>query len=141
MERENLKALFQRIVYGNDTRKRIDNDIPNGLSCGDMGTEMVLAAHELVHWNRAWRENAGKNGFVGEDEPELYSGVIVMFCIIVMRRHKVTGGFLATGITAARRLLGRQARFPSSGICVIGRTHNLLEPDNTCSRTSQTLTM
>ena len=100
-----------------------------------MGTGMVLAAHKLVHWNCVRCENAGKNGFAREDETELYSWVVVTFSVKVMRCNNVTRVFLAAGITtAARRLLGRRARFPSSGICVIGQTHNLLEPDNTCSR-------
>ena len=110
-------------------------------SNNDVGTGMVLAAHELVHRNCARRENAGKNGLAGENEAEHYSGVIVMFRIKVMRRYNVTGFFLVAGISTASRLVGRQARFPSSGICVIGQTHNLLEPDNTCLRTSQTLAM
>ena len=71
-----METLFHSVIRRDDTGKRVDNDIPNGLSCDDVGTGMVLAAHELVYQNRARRENAGNNGFAGEDKTELYSRVV-----------------------------------------------------------------
>ena len=96
-----MKTLLQRVVNRDSAGKRIDNDIPDSLHDGGGGTGMITATHETVHGNRGGGKETCKVGFTGKNETKLYSGIVVMFRVKVVRCNDVTARLLAAGISAA----------------------------------------
>ena len=104
------------------------------------GTLVISSTHELFGRQRVGREDGRKFRVTGKDKAKLDSGVVVVLLIEIVRSHRNPLGRTAGRSVTGGRFRGRRARFPSTrGIRVIGITHNLLEPDNTCSRDSRAL--
>ena len=133
---ESLEAHFDFILQRNDVGKVVDENIVNRLLGSSVSALVAFPTYESTRRDRSRVENLRKIRLSGKDKTDLHCRVVITFSIKVVR--DVRGLVLvATRRAATRRLVGRRACFPfTRGICVIGRTHNLLEPDNTCSRTS-----
>jgi hypothetical protein len=83
-----------------------------------------------------------KYDMTGKNKAKLESRVVVVLLVVVLRSHGSPLGRTAGRSVTGRGFVGRRARFPATrGSRVIGITHNLLEPDNTCSRDSRALAM
>ena len=94
-----METLLQRGVNRDNAGKRIDHDILDSLHGG--GTGMITATHETVHGNRGGRKETCKVGFTGKNKTKLYSRIVVLFCVEVVRCNDVTACLLAAGISAA----------------------------------------
>ena len=62
---------------------------------------MITATHETVRGNRGGGKETCKVGFTGKNETKLYSGIVVVFRVEVVRCNDVTARLLAAGIAAA----------------------------------------
>ena len=107
-----------------------------------MGAFVITSTHELFGRQLVRHENGRKFGVTGKDKAKLESGVVVVLLVEVLRSHGNPLGRTAGRSVTGGGFVGRRARFPATrGSRVIGITHNLLEPDNTCSRESRALAM
>ena len=137
---ERRKSLFRRLVKRHDLREIPYEDIVNGLLGSRVGTLVIASTHELVGRQLVDREDGRKFRVTGKDKAKLDSGVVVVLLIEVVRSNRNPLGRTAGRSVTGGRFGGRRARFPSTrGSRVIGITHNLLEPDNTCTRGSRAL--
>ena len=129
-----LESSFHVFLQRNDSGKVTDERIVNRLLGDGMSALMVFPTKESTRRDRSRVENFRKIRLPGKYKANLDGRVVVTFSIEIVRDVRSLG-LVAAGRTATTRLVGRRARFPfTRGICVIGRTHNLLEPDNTCTR-------
>ena len=116
--------------------------IVNGLLDSRVVTLVIASTHELFGLHRVRHEDGYKFRMAGKDKAKLESGVVVVLLIVIVRSHGSPLGRTAGRSVTGGRFVGRRARFPfTRGSRVIGVPHNLLEPDNTCSRDSWTLAM
>ena len=96
-----METLLQRGVNRDSTGKRIDDHIPNSLLDGKIGAGMITATHETVHGNRGVGKETCKVGFTGKNETKLYSRIVVLFRVEVVRCNDITVRLLAAMISAA----------------------------------------
>ena len=138
---ESLESSFHVFLQRNDSGKVANEIIVDCLLGRGVGTLMILSTHETIQRDRSRVENFRKFRLPGECKAYLKGRVVTTFSIEVMRDVRSFVLVAAVG-TATLRLVGRRARFPfARGIRVIGQTHNLLEPDNPCRRTTLALAL
>ena len=104
-----METLLQQGVNWDNTRKRSDDHVPNSLLDGSVGAGMITSTHETVHGNRSVGKETGKVGFTGKNKTKLYSGIVAVLRIEVVRCNDVTIRLLAVGIAFAATVRG----FPS----------------------------
>ena len=96
-----METLLQRGVSRDNAGKRVDNDIPDSLHDSGVGTGMITATHETVHGNRGGGKETRKVGFTGKNETKLYSGIVVVFRVEVVRCNDVTARLLGSFLRCA----------------------------------------
>ena len=96
-----METFLQRCVNRDSTGKQIDDHIPNSLLEGGVAAGMITATHEMVHGNRSVGKETRKVSFTGKNETKLYSRIVVVFRVEVVRCNDVMVRLLAAGISAA----------------------------------------
>ena len=132
---EIVKSSFHFFLQRDNSGKVANESITDSLLGSGMSALVILSTNESTLWDRCRVEQFRKILLSGKGKINLDRRVVITFSIEVVRDVSGLGLVAAGSAAASGRFLGRRARIPfARRICVIGRTHNLLEPDNTCSR-------